>query len=579
MRFANNEIDTAVTKLTGNKPVMDTDPVNKGLHRLYFLACSVAALVLGLIIYGFHTSNQVSRIYEPLVDASMEIELEATKAHLWFEEVLSGDSFEDLQEGWNHLRKADWYARVMVEGGENEQNIFIPLENGDLKDGVARIREKLERFRKTIKKRIESRESSRPGSVIDQELDVVYNEVIEETNAVEWQLKRMMQAEFIHEQMSQKVLLGICALLFTVLGVVYMRYNKQRTGMLRELQHAKAELENRVDERRKIEQEIQTQNEVVEKRLLEIVELRDMDEERLAELNLANEQLRIAIDEAELQERDKSEFFAGMTHEIRTPANAIIDLTYLALDTPLNNDQKDKINTIKESAYSVLSLLDSYMDILEIEYGNLEIKKTEFNIQNMLDSIIMTLSPQAHKKGVELLSHIDTNVIPHVIGDKGRLWQILIHLIGNAIKFTVDGKIELRVKRVYFGSGGDHSRTGSGCQQVLLQFSVIDTGIGIPEENLIGIFEHYSASSRPNIREFGETRLGLHVSNKLVHLMGGEIWAESQQGEGSAFHFTTIVDLADGPDKHAAEPIAEDRSKPSCGPDNSSSHPGESPIA
>jgi signal transduction histidine kinase len=467
----------------------------------------------------------------------------------------------------------------MVEGGENEHGKFVSIDNDELTEDVASVRHKLESFRNIMKKRIEEWQSSSPGSDIDQFVDETYSDLLEETGVVEAKLKRIMKEEFGHQQLSQKVLLGISIFSFMVLGVIYLRFNRHQTIILGTLRKAKEKLEEKMEERKEAEEEFQLQNEEMQKRLLEIAELRDMDEERLADLNLANEQLRIAIDEADAAERDKSEFFAGMTHEIRTPTNAIIDLTYLTLDTPLVDEQRDKINTIKESSYSILSLLDSYMDILEIEYGDLEIKKTEFNIQNMLDSIIMTLSPQAHKKGVELLCQIDSNVIPDIIGDKGRLWQILIHLVGNAIKFTVDGKIELRVKRVYFRSGSDHDKSSRDPQQILLQFSVCDTGIGIPDERLTGIFEHYSTSETPNIREFGETRLGLHVSNKLVHMMGGEIWAESQEGEGSSFHFTTMFGLASGPEKH--EPLSDaaiDETGPSVGAGVEYNDSGELPT-
>ena len=428
-------------KLTSDEQMKDKDRMKSGLFRIYLLSSLFALIVFGLISYGFYTSNQISRTYGPLIDAAMEIELEVTKAHLWFEEIMSGDRHEDLKMGWKHLQRADWYARVMIEGGESEHGKFISLDNGELKEPIARVRDKLESFRSIMKKRIEERQVSAPGSDIDQRVDVVYKDLLEEAGDIEAKMKRIMKKEFAHQQLSQKVLLGISIFLYMVLGAVYLRFNRQSTIMLGALQDAKENLENEIAERNEAEKEIQVQSELMQKRLLEIAELRDMDEERLADLNLANEQLRIAIDEADASERDKSEFFAGMTHEIRMPTNAIIDLTYLALDVPLVDEQRDKINTIKESAYSILSLLDSYMDILEIEYGDLEIKKTEFNIQNMLDSIVMTLSPQAHKKGVELLCQIESNVIPEVMGDKGRLWQILIHLVGNAIKFTVDGKI------------------------------------------------------------------------------------------------------------------------------------------
>ena len=542
-------IGPGVKNLTTDEQMIENNRMNAGLFRIYLLSFLVALSVLGLISYGFHTNNRISRTYGPLIDAAMELKLELTKAHLLFEEIMSGDRTEDVATGWQHLQRADWYAGVMLEGGENEHGTFISLDNDELKENVARVRDRLESFGTIMKKRIEEPRSSAAGSDIDQRFDDIYNDLIDEAGVIETKMKRIMGKEFEHQQLSQMVLLGISIFLFMILGVIYLHFNRHQTAMLGALRNAKEKLENEIDERKEGEEEIQMQNELMQKRLLEIAELRDMDEERLAELNLANEQLRIAIDEADAAERDKSEFFAGMTHEIRTPTSAIIDLTYLMLDIPLVDEQRDKINTIKESAYSILSLLDSYMDILEIEYGDLEIKKTEFNIQNMLDSIIMTLSPQAHKKGVDMLCQIDSNVIPDIIGDKGRIWQILIHLVGNAIKFTDDGKIELQVKRVYFGDGGDRDRAGSDSRQILLQFSVCDTGIGIPEERLTGIFEHYSASEAPTIREFGETRLGLHVSNKLVHMMGGEIWAESQDGRGSSFHFTTMFALASGSEK------------------------------
>ena len=541
-------------KLAPDDQMKENDRLSAELFRIYLLSSLVALIAFGLISYGFYTSNQMSRTFGPLIDAAMNIELEATKAHLVFEENLSGDDHEDLKTGWKHLQRAEWYARVMLEGDESEYGKFITLDNNDFRKIVSRVRDKLESFRVIMKKRIDERQTSAAGSDIDQRFDGMFSELLEETGSVETKMKHIMKKELAHQQLSQKVLLGVSIFLFMILGAIYLRYNKHWSIMMSALRDANEKLENEIDERKEAEEEIQLQNELMQKRLLEIAELRDMDEERLAELNLANEQLRIAIDEADAAERDKSEFFAGMTHEIRTPTNAIIDLTYLTLDIPLVDEQRDKINTIKESAYSILSLLDSYVDILEIEYGELEINKSEFNIQNMLDSIIMTLSPQAHKKGIELLCKIEASVIPDVIGDKGRLWQILIHLVGNAIKFTVDGKIELGVKRVYFGGGGDLNRASSDPHQILLQFSVCDTGIGIPEERLSGIFEHYSTSEAPTIREFGETRLGLHVSNKLVHLLGGEIWAESQEGEGSSFHFTIMFDLASGSDKRELLP-------------------------
>jgi len=542
-------------KLTTEDLLMDNDRLTRGLHRIYVISATAALIVLGLIYYVFHISNQLNKTHSPWLRAVTELELEVTKAHLRFEEIMSGDTHEDVKTVWKHLRQADRFAGVMLERGGNGQNTFVPLQNEQMKKGVTRVRKKLEEFGTLMEQRVETKESSAAGSHGENLFDSIYNDLLDECDKLETDIKLIIQEEVNRLHLVQKGLLGACPVIFLSLGFIYRWFNRGRSVVMQILRESKERLEKVIEERKETEKAIQFQYEEMQKRLLEIAEQRDLDEERLADLNLANEQLRIAIDETDTENRDKSEFFAGMTHEIRTPANAIIDLTYISLDTQLDDEQRDKINTIKESAYSILSLLDSYLDILKIESGNLELTRTEFNIQSMLDRVVMTLSPQAHKKGIELRSQVDTNVVAKVIGDKGRLWQIMIHLVGNAIKFTVDGKIELQVKRVYFGNEGDRGKDGSEAEQILLQFSVCDTGIGIPEEKLVGIFEHFNRTDNPAINEYGETRLGLHVANKLVHMMGGEIWVESQEGEGSSFHFTTMFDLASESEKH--EPLSD----------------------
>jgi signal transduction histidine kinase len=510
-------------KLSPEELIEDSNRLTAGLHRIYVFSVIIALILLGLIYYVFHITNQMNKTHAPMQDAAMELELEITKAHLWFEEIMGGDRHEDLKTVWSHLRQADWYARVMLEGGENEHNVFIALENEQMKKSVQRVRKKLEEFRTIIKQRVASKEPSLSGSDVDQLFDGVYNDLLDESDKLEENIKVILKEEFNHLQLAQKALLAGCVLVFVILGLIYMRFNRQQLSVVQILTDSKDKLEKEMEERKKAEEEIQLQNEEMQKRLLEIAELRDLDEERLADLNLANEQLRIAIDETDANNHDKSEFFAGMTHEMRTPANAIIDLTYITLDTHLDDEQRGKINTIKESAYS--------------------------------------------------------NIVPDIIGDKGRLWQIMIHLVGNAIKFTGDGKIDIGVERVFFGAGNNSNKTISEPEHVLLRFSVCDTGVGIPEEKLVGIFEHFNSEGNPAIKEFGETRLGLHISNKLVHMMGGEIWVESNEGEGSSFYFTVMFDMASGSEKPEPSPdavIDETGSSASTGVEYT--NPGELPT-
>ncbi|MBX9787379.1 MAG: response regulator [Pirellulales bacterium] len=237
--------------------------------------------------------------------------------------------------------------------------------------------------------------------------------------------------------------------------------------------------------------------------------------------------LRTAREAAETANRAKSRFLANMSHEIRTPMNAIIGLTELALSMPLAAEQRRYLSGVLESADFLLSLLNTILDLSKIEAGKLDVVPVEFSLREELGDTIKTLSLRAAEKGLELLCHVRPGVPNRLIGDSGRLRQIVLNLAGNAIKFTPAGEVLVSVEPV--------STAGN---EIVLRFAVRDTGIGIPAEKQQSIFEPFEQADDSTTRQFGGTGLGLAISSQLVEMMGGEIWVESQPGAGTVFAFT-----------------------------------------
>ena len=272
--------------------------------------------------------------------------------------------------------------------------------------------------------------------------------------------------------------------------------------------------------------------EQIQQRDMHLREAKNSLEERVKE---RTQELNKALIEAQAANRTKSAFLANMSHEIRTPLNVVIGMTRLAMDTELTVKQRNYLEKVDTSAKSLLRIIDDILDFSKVEAGMLSLESTEFDLEKVLENISHMMSIKAEQKGLELVFSVDSNVPTHLKGDFLRLSQVLLNLTNNAIKFTKNGFILVKI----FKESEDGNR-------VSLHFSIKDTGIGIVQEELTNLFDPFTQADISTTRNFGGTGLGLSISRSIVELMGGTITVQSDPGKGSTFGFNAIFEMHEG---------------------------------
>ncbi len=453
------------------------------LGRVYVTLALFTVSITGGMYYGLHTGTQLSARHAPQINAIMEIKLEATTAHLWFEEIVSGDRHKDIADVLAHLDSADWYAAALLAGGKNSEGTLFPLDDPALRQDIREVQRKLGDFRRITSERWNSRRSSGVGTSVDQEYDAVFDDYLQLADHVETQIRRIIAVEtraFRHTQMS---LIACSIVLALVVGFVFRKDATDRR---------RAEAESR--------------------------------EARRA---------------AEVANRARGEFLANMSHEIRTPMTAILGFADILLehgnlaDAP--PERIDAARTIKRNGEYLLGIINDILDLSKIDAGKMAVERIACSPCQIIADVAALVRVPADAKGLPVSIHYVGAIPESIHTDPTRLRQILINVAANAVKFTEVGSVRLITRLAHDGG------------KPVLQCDIADTGLGLTDEQVGRLFQPFTQADMSTTRQFGGTGLGLSISKHFAQMLGGNVAVvETEPGVGSRFRITVSTGPLDG---------------------------------
>jgi signal transduction histidine kinase/ActR/RegA family two-component response regulator len=537
-------------------PNLDGAADEKRLIRMvYCLTALLVAATVGSMGYIFHSGSRMSTVHGPLADATMEIRLECTNAHLWLEEMMGGDSGEKPERVWSHMDQAGRFLTAMLDGGLTAEGRFFALDHPEMRHEIEQAQALYDEFRALTAQRLDSMDASVVGSEMDQQYDRIFEELMVKLDRAETRLQRKIRKDLKNFRFLQAVLIVACVCASVTLGAVFGRLLHRQIRDEQRVRAANQQLDAANQQLRAGEQQLKASNQQLRAANQQLTatdkQLKASNQQLKAanqQLTAAEQQLRAAnersshlAEQAQSANEAKSEFLANMSHEIRTPMNAIIGFGEVLAEEPLTEEQKHHVEIICESGEHLLKLINDILDFSKIEAGKLDIEIVECSLEQLLAAVESLMRPAASKKdlGFEVLQCGDLPA--QIRTDPVRIRQCLINLTNNAIKFTDQGHVYLNISMEYLGD--------QELREPYIRFDVEDTGIGIPAEKQKQVFEEFIQVDGSHMREFDGAGLGLAITKKLVILLGGKLTVSSEVGKGSVF--TLLVpaglDVGSGP--------------------------------